>query len=72
MHLAREPPTCCHVCGADWQSAFLSTDSRLAKGADAAAVIDAAISGLAEQSLSGGNDLGAEDDFGVVGGGQFA
>jgi hypothetical protein len=64
MHLEREQPTCCHLYGAGCRPVFFSTDSRLTKGADAAAVIG--------EVMSGGNNPGAEDDFGVVGGGQFA
>jgi len=37
MHLVRQPPICCHLCGASCGRVLSSTDSQLAKGADAAA-----------------------------------
>jgi hypothetical protein len=60
MHLVRQPPICCHLCGAGCWRVLWSTDSQLTKGADAAAVMGAV--------MSGEDNPGAEDDFGVVSG----
>jgi hypothetical protein len=60
MHLMRERPTCCHLYSAGSRAVLFSTDSfQLMKSVDAAAVMGAV--------MSGENNLGAGDDFGIAG-----